>query len=208
MSDAEAETAFRKFRWRNRWRAGLPPLRLALRPMNAAARTARLGSVARACNKDFTITAGTLFASPQAAPARLPGRHRDLLQRSEGQERAGPQPRSGPVLQVAFVLLHKLREAMAEEMKGRTVGGEGKVAEIDGGYFGGYVKPANQLENRRSALAATRTASARLSSSSASVTAILFRPYSIRKAKPRHSLRAHRQGNVVNADEAVMGQPA
>jgi hypothetical protein len=41
-------------------------------------------------------------------------------------------------------LLHKLREAMAEEMKGRVVGGEGKEAEVDGGYFGGYVKPANR----------------------------------------------------------------
>ena len=38
----------------------------------------------------------------------------------------------------AFVLLHKLREAMTEEMKGRTVGGDGKVVEADGGYFGGY----------------------------------------------------------------------
>ena len=35
---------------------------------------------------------------------------------------------------------------MAEEMKGRVVGGEGKTAEIDGGYFGGYVKPANLKE--------------------------------------------------------------
>jgi hypothetical protein len=34
------------------------------------------------------------------------------------------------------VLLYKLREAMAEEMKGRVVGGEGKEAEVDGGYFG------------------------------------------------------------------------
>src|SRR5205085_73447 len=49
----------------------------------------------------------------------------------------------------AFVLLHKLREAMAEELRGRTIGGEGKVAEVDGGYFGGYVKPANLVENRR-----------------------------------------------------------
>ena len=32
---------------------------------------------------------------------------------------------------------------MAEELKGRMVGGEGKIAEVDGGYFGGYVKPAN-----------------------------------------------------------------
>ena len=29
-------------------------------------------------------------------------------------------------------------------MRGRVVGGEGKVAEVDGGYFGGYVKPANR----------------------------------------------------------------
>jgi hypothetical protein len=29
------------------------------------------------------------------------------------------------------------------------LGGEGKRAEIDGGYFGGYVKPANRRENRR-----------------------------------------------------------
>ena len=33
-------------------------------------------------------------------------------------------------------------------MKGRTIGGEGKIAEIDGGHFGGYVKPANMKEHR------------------------------------------------------------
>jgi hypothetical protein len=37
---------------------------------------------------------------------------------------------------------------MAEEMKGRVVGGEGKEAEVDGGYFGGCVKPANMKEKR------------------------------------------------------------
>jgi hypothetical protein len=46
------------------------------------------------------------------------------------------------------VLLHKLREALAEEMKSRVVGGEGQTAEVDGGYFGGYVKPANLKESR------------------------------------------------------------
>ena len=38
---------------------------------------------------------------------------------------------------------------MAAELKGRTVGGEGKTVEVDGGYFGGYIKPANHKENRR-----------------------------------------------------------
>ncbi|WP_199805387.1 transposase [Bradyrhizobium pachyrhizi] len=38
---------------------------------------------------------------------------------------------------------------MAEELKGRVIGGEGKTVEVDGGYFGGYVKPASQKEYRR-----------------------------------------------------------
>ena len=35
----------------------------------------------------------------------------------------------------AFVLLHKLREAMAAELKGRVIGGEGKIAEVDWRLF-------------------------------------------------------------------------
>jgi hypothetical protein len=63
----------------------------------------------------------------------------------------------------AFVLLHKLREAMAEEMKGRVVVGEGKTAEVDGGYFGGYVKPANVKAHRRDRrLSRNQAVSARL----------------------------------------------
>jgi hypothetical protein len=37
---------------------------------------------------------------------------------------------------------------MAEEMRGRVVGGDGKEAEIDGGCFGGYGRPANQKDPR------------------------------------------------------------
>jgi hypothetical protein len=37
---------------------------------------------------------------------------------------------------------------MAEEMKGRTVGGNGKTAEIDSTVFGGYVKPHNLRTDR------------------------------------------------------------
>jgi hypothetical protein len=47
----------------------------------------------------------------------------------------------------AFVLSHKLREAMAREQAeaGKLTG----VVETDGAYFGGYVKPANNKSNRR-----------------------------------------------------------
>jgi hypothetical protein len=38
---------------------------------------------------------------------------------------------------------------VARRVHGINVGGEGRKAEIDGGYFGGYVKPAKHVENRR-----------------------------------------------------------
>jgi 4'-phosphopantetheinyl transferase EntD len=47
----------------------------------------------------------------------------------------------------AFVLAHKLREAMATEVRVLRLGGDGAVAEVDGAYFGGYLKPANEKKN-------------------------------------------------------------
>jgi transposase-like protein len=45
-----------------------------------------------------------------------------------------------------FVLAHKIRGAIAAEADEQKASGH---VEIDGGYFGGYVKPANLKENRR-----------------------------------------------------------
>ena len=55
----------------------------------------------------------------------------------------------GVQYKTSFVLAHKIREAMASEVRKTEIGGPGKRAEVDGGYFGGYVKPANHRENRR-----------------------------------------------------------
>lgn len=49
----------------------------------------------------------------------------------------------------AFVLAHKLREAMAPEMQGSKLGGDGRKVELDSAYLGGYVKPANATELQR-----------------------------------------------------------
>jgi hypothetical protein len=37
---------------------------------------------------------------------------------------------------------------MASALRGLTIGGEGKVAEIDGAYFGGHVRPENLAVDR------------------------------------------------------------
>ena len=45
----------------------------------------------------------------------------------------------------AFVLMHKLREAMAAETRDAMLSGE---VEVDGAAFGGHVRPANAREDR------------------------------------------------------------
>ena len=101
-----------------------------------------------ACRADFSITSGSLFASH-----KLPLRGYLAAIAIFGNEVKGKSALAlsrdlGLSYKSAFVLLHKLREAMAEELKGRVVGGEGKQAEIDAAYFGGYVRPANIREHR------------------------------------------------------------
>lgn len=44
---------------------------------------------------------------------------------------------------------HKIRQAMAAQLKGRKICGEGKIAEVDRAYIGRYVRPANLAENRK-----------------------------------------------------------
>jgi hypothetical protein len=82
---------------------------------------------------------------PNAAPVVFDG-DRDLRERGQGQVHAGDVPRSRCPVKTAFVVAHKTREAMAAELRQVGIGGEGKKAEVDGAYFGGYVKPANRRE--------------------------------------------------------------
>ena len=46
----------------------------------------------------------------------------------------------------AFVLAHKIREALAAEQATSELSGD---VEVDGAYFGGYVKPANRKADRK-----------------------------------------------------------
>jgi transposase-like protein len=148
LKDADAEMTFRRIRWADT--NGDPVCSHCggtdaydCRRLKGAPRFR-----CRACKKDFTITSGTLFAS-----AKLPLRCylaaiAIFCNEVKGKSALALSRDLNVSYKCAFVLLHKLREAMAEEMKGRVVGGEGKTAEIDGGYFGGYVKPANMKADR------------------------------------------------------------
>src|ERR1700730_16302971 len=148
MTDADAEMTFRCIRWADT--NGEPVCSHCggvdaydCRRLKGAPRFR-----CRACKKDFTLTSGTLFASHKLPLRGYLAAIAIFCNEVKGKSMLAMSRDIGVSYKCAFVLCHKLREAMAEEMKGRTLGGNGKVAEIDGGYFGGYRKPANLAENR------------------------------------------------------------
>ena len=102
----------------------------------------------KACRQDFSITSGTLFAWH-----KLPLRTYLLAVAAFCNEVKGHSmlafSRDLDVqYKTAFVLAHKLREAMASSTKALRIGGQGRTAEIDGAYFGGHVRPENLAADR------------------------------------------------------------
>src|ERR1700704_1125678 len=149
MTDGEAETTFKNLRWADTNGAPVCPICGSLDAYEARRPNGSLRFRCKGCKKDFTLTNGTLFASHKLPLKAYLAAIAVFCNEVKGKSALALSRDLGLSYKAAFVLLHKFREAMAEELKGRKLGGEGKVAEIDGGYFGGYVKPANHVENRR-----------------------------------------------------------
>ena len=149
MKDEEAEMAFRRVRWADTDGAPVCPHCGGVDAYDCRRLKGAPRFRCRACVKDFTITSGTLFASHKLPLRAYLAAIAIFCNEVKGKSALALSRDLNVSYKCAFVLLHKLREAMAAELKGRIVGGEGKTVEVDGGYFGGYIKPANQKEYRR-----------------------------------------------------------
>jgi len=149
MSDGDAEMAFRKIRWSETDGAPVCPHCGGLDAYSARRPSGLLRFRCKACAKDFTITSGTLFAAHKAPLRFYLAAIAVFMNEVKGKNALALSRDLGMSHKACWVLLHKVREAMAEEFRGRTIGGTGKVAETDGAYFGGYVRPANFKEHRR-----------------------------------------------------------
>ena len=148
MSEDQAEDAFRKVRWPDTDGAPVCPLCGGLDAYDCRRPNGSPRFRCRACAKDFSITSGTLFASHKMPLRAYLAAIAVFCNEVKGKSMLAMSRDLGVSYKAAFVLCHKMREAMAAEMKGRTLGGEGVEASVDGAYFGGYVKPANLKENR------------------------------------------------------------
>jgi transposase-like protein len=149
MSGEEAETTFRRLRWSETDGAPVCPHCGGLDAYDCRRKSGAPRWECKACGKDFSVTSGTLFASHKLPLKAYLAAIAIFCNEVKGKSALAMSRDLGLSYKTAFVLLHKLREAMAAELKGRVVGGEGKVAEVDSGYFGGYVKPANLAEKRK-----------------------------------------------------------
>ena len=102
----------------------------------------------KACRADFSVTSGTLFAWH-----KLPLKT-DLMaiavfcNEVKGKSMLAFSRDLDVQYKTAFVLAHKLREAMASATRAVRIGGEGRTAEIDGAYFGGHIRPENLAADR------------------------------------------------------------
>ena len=148
MTDAEAETTMKRIRWVDTdgqavcSHCGSLTVYECRRPSGAARWRCK------DCNKDFSITSGTLFASHKMPLRGYLGAIAVFCNEVKGKSMLALSRDLGLSYKTAFVLCHKMREAMSEEMKGRQIGDDRPEAEVDGAYFGGYVKPANLKEDR------------------------------------------------------------
>ena len=102
----------------------------------------------KACQGDVSITSGTLFAHHKLPLRTYLHAVAVFCNEVKGKSMLALSRELDVQYKTAFVLAHKLREAMASASKGLRIGGDGKVAEIDGAYFGDHVRPANLAAER------------------------------------------------------------
>ncbi len=99
----------------------------------------------KACKHHFSVTSGTIFASRKLSFMDILAAICILANAAKGVSSIQLSRDLGVQYRTAFVLAHKIREAIALETKETTLD---NVVEIDGAYFGGHIRPANREKKR------------------------------------------------------------
>jgi transposase-like protein len=97
------------------------------------------------CKAQFSLTSQTIFANRKLAIRDILAAVAIFMNGAKGHSALQLSRDLGVQYKTAFVLSHKIREAMASQIPTELSG----QVEVDGAYFGGYVKPRNYKENRR-----------------------------------------------------------
>jgi transposase-like protein len=143
LSDDEAFATFKKVRWAETDGEPVCPHCGCVAVYEYKAR--RIFKC-QGCERQFSITSGTIFASRKMCLRDLLAAIAIFVNGAKGISALQLSRDLDCQYRTAFVLAHKLREAMGSKVQGGELSGE---VEIDGAYFGGYSKPANKKADRK-----------------------------------------------------------
>lgn len=143
MSDEEARATFQAIRWSDN--EGKPYCPKCGCVALYARKTKPLWEC-KACEHVFSVTSGTIFANRKMPLRDILLAIAIFVNGAKGHSALQLSRDLDCQYKTAFVLAHKIREALGADYNGRQARGE---VEIDGAFFGGHIRPANHKENRR-----------------------------------------------------------
>ncbi|MDF1750057.1 MAG: IS1595 family transposase [Alphaproteobacteria bacterium] len=100
----------------------------------------------KGCDRQFSLTTDTLFASRKMAIRDILAAIAIFVNGAKGISALQLSRDLDCQYKTAYVLAHKLREALGAEVEDLALHGS---VEVDGAYFGGYVKQENKKEDRK-----------------------------------------------------------
>jgi transposase-like protein len=143
MSDADAYAAFRAVRFEE---SGGEPVCPGCDCDATYEFKARRLFKCKGCEKQFTLTSGTIFASRKMSLRDILTAIALFVNGANGHSALRLSRDLNCSYKTAYVLLHKLRDLMADIQAAHTLTG---VVEIDGIYFGGHVRAENMKIDRK-----------------------------------------------------------
>lgn len=143
MSEEEAREAFCQLRWAENDGDPICPECGSVEHYDLKSRPVWK---CKACSKQFSVTSGTIFHSRKLAVRDILAAIAIFVNGAKGYSALHLSRDLSIDYKTAFVLLHKVREAIQAAREAGALSGD---VEVDGAYFGGYVKPANERKDRK-----------------------------------------------------------
>lgn len=143
MTDKQAEKSFRAIRWAGTDGEPVCPECGCVESYHLEARKVWK---CKGCKKQFSLTSGTIFHGRKLSLRDILGAIAIFTNGAKGYSALQLSRDLGVSYNCAFVLCHKMREAIALARSEGALSGD---VEVDGAYFGGYVKPANNRADRK-----------------------------------------------------------
>jgi len=143
MSDKKAREAFQNIRWADTDGEPVCPECGCLEHYDLKTRPVWK---CKGCGKQFSVTSGTIFHSRKLQVRDILAAIAVFINGAKGYSALQLSRDLSIDYKTAFVLLHKVREAIEMARKHGALSGD---VEVDGAYFGGYVKPANERKDRK-----------------------------------------------------------